>query len=237
MGEIDNYGKASKLDLEQRAKEAMGAVQASLSARGLGSSTITDAFRQRNASDLAREQQRLSEMVSDRRINNDQSLSGNFAGFVERQNDVAPDILPYLQMAMQYGASGDGQGTVGTMTPQGGQFDQQGTGYEPLYGLPQYGAQGRGPMWLNGNPLQQAQAMYGGGGGSDYQPPAYYDQGYDAPPDPMAVDPVQARLAREAAAKQARIQQRIDAGYRPGDANRAVADRIRARGFIGPYED
>jgi hypothetical protein len=223
MGEIDNFGKASKLDLEERAKQAMGAIQANLSARGLGNSTITSAFQQKNASDLAREQQRLSEMVSDRRITNDQSLTGNLAGFIERQNDIAPDMLPYLDLAMKYGESGDGQGMQGLPGGQQfQQFQQPGGGYQPMYDIPRYGPQGGGPIFLNGNPLQVAQGMFGGGGG--YQPPAYYDQGYDAPADPMGLDPIAARRAREAAAKQARIQQRLAARktkpyINPADAN------------------
>jgi hypothetical protein len=51
----------------------------------------------------------------------------------------------------------------------------------------------------------------------------------------MGLDPIAARRAREAAAKQARIQQRIAAGYQQGDAARAAGEAVRRKAFPELY--
>ena len=107
---VANYGEASRADLTERANETLNNILANLSARGLGNSTILDAFRQRNRRDLAREQQRLSEQVDSRSAAYDQQLTRDIAAFMERRNDVQPDPAYIANLAQQYGLSGDGQG-------------------------------------------------------------------------------------------------------------------------------
>ena len=110
MGRVKNFGAAAKADLEERAAESMGAQRANLAARGLGSTTIGEAFKQRNDRDLAREQQRLSEMVDDRSARYDQSMTGDLAAFIERRNDTGPDFGQMMQMMQMLGRSGNGFG-------------------------------------------------------------------------------------------------------------------------------
>lgn len=117
MDRVENFGVASKADIEQQYAEAFSNTQASLQARGLGNSTIVDAFRNRNARDKQRELQRLSESVDDRAAKYDQSLSNNLVGFVERRTDEAPDFNASMQIAQQLGLGNNGQGFVG----QGGE--------------------------------------------------------------------------------------------------------------------
>ena len=107
---VENYGVAAGADLEERAAETLGNIKARLSARGLGNSTIFSAFEQRNARDLANEQQRLSERVDSRTADYDQRLTADIASFMERRNDVGPDYNQIANIAQQYGLSGDGQG-------------------------------------------------------------------------------------------------------------------------------
>jgi len=177
MGEIDNFGKASSADLEQRAAESFGAIQANLSARGLGNSTIVDAFRGRNASDLAREQQRLSEMVSNRRLTNDQALTTDTANFIERQDDVAPNPMDYASLLMQYGQAGQGKGYADVQA----QIDQlrgdMQQRYSPLYSLPNSGgfsAQSAGNFQQGMN--NAFAPVTGYGGQQQYQQQPQYEQ-------------------------------------------------------------
>jgi hypothetical protein len=128
---VKNYGIAAKGDLEDRFSENLAEVTAGLSGRGLGNSTITSAFEAKNARDLAREQQRLSEMVDDRASRYDTQDTGNLVGFVERRNDIAPDMGGLTELAMRYGASGAG-GLPGQ--GGGGQGVNQSAG--PTWNLP-----------------------------------------------------------------------------------------------------
>lgn len=223
MGAIGNFGKAASADLEERAKNTFGSIQANLSARGLGNSTIVDAFRQKNATDLAREQQRLSEMVDARRIAADTDLTKNFSGFLERQEDVARDPYALLPLLMQYGQSGQGQGYADVqqqLAELRGEL-QQGR-YEPMQRAPQIPQQPQGvspwaAMQMQGNLNAQfapmLQAAWGGGGGG-YAPPPQYDlQPMEPPVDnfnaPGVVAARQRRKTQEAkvdAARRARIR-------------------------------
>ena len=89
---VKNWGKASKADLEERFSQNLADVTANLSGRGLGNSTIVSAFEAKNARDLAREQQRLSETVDDRASRYDSTDTRSLVDFVERRDDVGPDF-------------------------------------------------------------------------------------------------------------------------------------------------
>lgn len=103
---VQNFGKAAKADLEERFSQNLANVTANLSSRGLGNSTILPAFEAKNARDLAREQQRLSEMVDDRASRYDTSDTNNLVGFVERRDDIGPDLSAINELALRMGQSG-----------------------------------------------------------------------------------------------------------------------------------
>ena len=128
MDRINNFGHAARADLQERAAEAMGNIHANLSARGLGNSTVLAAFEQRNARDLAREMQRLSETVDTRAMNADMQMTADKAGFMERIEENAPDWGQLQEMAMRYGLGNEGRGFNDGSTQQ--QEMQQG-GIDP----------------------------------------------------------------------------------------------------------
>jgi hypothetical protein len=100
---VGNWGKAQEQLNEERSRDTLSAVQANLASRGLGNSTITDAFRQRNSRDLGLVQQDLSERRDDRASRYDSADTGNLVGFVERRTDQAPSMEPMLAMIKQLG--------------------------------------------------------------------------------------------------------------------------------------
>ena len=110
MGRVSNYGKAARQDLIESSDEALRGIQANLANRGLGSSTIFDAFRQRSARDLAREKQRLSEQVDRRAAEYDQALSKDIAAFMERRTDEGPNQNMIAELVRQFGSANDGRG-------------------------------------------------------------------------------------------------------------------------------
>lgn len=113
MDRVSNWGKTAEADARESAFEAMAGIQANLSARGLGNSTIVEAFRQRNARDLNRNLTQISEMRDSRAAQYDQALSGDIASFMERRTDKAPDFGQIAALAQAYGVGGGGQGFAG----------------------------------------------------------------------------------------------------------------------------
>lgn len=109
MGEVDNWGGVQSKLNEERAAESLSEQKAYLAARGLSNSNVLPAFQARNDRDLALTQQDLSERKSARRIGYDADLTNNANAFIERRNDIAPDMAPYYNIATQYAAAGGGQ--------------------------------------------------------------------------------------------------------------------------------
>jgi hypothetical protein len=140
MDRVSNWGRSAEADAREQAAETMGNVQANLSARGLGNSTIVEAFRQRNSRDLNRNLTQISEMRDSRAAQYDQALSGDIASFMERRTDKAPDFGQIAALAQAYGVGGGGQGFAGQDMGDG------------TYRQQQY------------IPAQQAPQIYGGGG-------------------------------------------------------------------------
>ena len=112
MGEVDNWGNTQKQLNDEKAAETLSAIKADMAARGIANSNVTPAFQQRNARDLALTQQDLSERKSARRIGYDTALTQDQNAFIERRNDVGPDQNALMQLALQYGQSGNGTGTL-----------------------------------------------------------------------------------------------------------------------------
>lgn len=146
MDRVDNYGIASKQDIEQRFTENLSNQRASLQARGLGNSSVLNAYSQRNDLNQTRELQRLSEQVDDRSAKYDQNLSNNLVSFIERRTDVAPDLNQSMAIAQQLGLGNDGQGfNANGGQGQGGSQGQSGGSQEGQYRQRQTrGSRGRG---------------------------------------------------------------------------------------------
>lgn len=139
MGRVENWGKTAEADARESAFETMAGIQANLSARGLGNSTIVEAFRQRNARDLNRNLTQISEMRDSRAAQYDQALSGDIASFMERRTDKAPDFGQIAALAQAYGVGGGGQGFAGQDMGDGTYRQTQ---YMPAQQAPQIMPQG-----------------------------------------------------------------------------------------------
>jgi hypothetical protein len=171
---VKNFGQAAKQDLQERAAESLGNIQANLASRGMGGSTI-GWLAQRVSSDLAREQQRLSEMVDDRSAQYDTRNTNDLVGFIERRNDIAPDFNSLAQLAQAYGSSGYEQ-QQSEQIPQG-QSQQR---YQPRQSTPQIPRLGGGGVYPSQLNAYQIPSMFGGGqqqgGYGNYGPQDIYAQ-------------------------------------------------------------
>lgn len=135
MGEVDNWGNVQRQLNDEKAAETLSSIKADMAARGIANSNVTPAFQQRNARDLALTQQDLSERKSARRIGYDTALTQDQNAFIERRNDIGPDQNALLQLAMEYGRSGNGTGTL----PQVQQQATTKPRYQPMRDVPMAG--------------------------------------------------------------------------------------------------
>lgn len=156
MGEVDNWGNTQKQLNDEKAAETLSAIKADMAARGIANSNVTPAFQQRNARDLALTQQDLSERKSARRIGYDTALTQDQNAFIERRNDVGPDQNALMQLALQYGQSGNGTGTL----PQPAATAPQ-PRYQPQQQAPVGGVSGQQAMMM----ANQMQGNFLGGMG------------------------------------------------------------------------
>jgi hypothetical protein len=148
---VGNWGEAQRQLNEESAKATLGNMTANLASRGLSNSTILPAFQQRNARDLALQQQQLSEMRDSRLAEYDTRDTNNLAGLIERREDVAPSLDSLMQLAMEFGRSGDGERmeqVQNQIEQLRAQIGRGGQGYQPMYNIPQYGPRGRPPVFL-----------------------------------------------------------------------------------------
>lgn len=163
MGEVDNWGGVQSQLNEERAKESLSEQKAYLAARGLSNSNVLPAFQARNDRDLALTQQDLSERKSARSIGYDTELTNNSNAFIERRNDIAPDMAPYYNIALQYAKSGAGQQPMDQM-PQ------------PVGRKPKRGGRQSSPVnaLLAARRAAQLQSSVGGAYSGALTPPSYY---------------------------------------------------------------
>jgi hypothetical protein len=136
MGQVDNWGNVQGAINTEKAAEILSAIKADMAARGIANSNVTPAFQQRNARDLALTQQDLSERKSARRIGYDTALTQDQNAFIERRNDVGPDQNALLQLALEYGRSGNGTGSLPQAQQQAAAPKRR---YKPINQVPQSG--------------------------------------------------------------------------------------------------
>lgn len=253
-----NWGYAEGQINEERAKEAYGNESAALAARGLGNSTILPAFQQRNLRDLALTQQALSEQRDQRLAQDDTRDTTSLAQFIERRNDVAPDISQLQGLAQLYGSSGalaqqQGQQPMQPQGPQAPVFTPAagqgqgggprfypspiggaGIGAQPYFatinGMPSFGLPGQ---LLNGS--SNLDNYHAAQQGSPYDDPRVqqFMAQYSGAPAPMPAGPEnsagQDRVAMAQLQQALAIQRRRNAGYNPGDATSANARMIQSQ--------
>jgi len=160
MGEVDNWGNVQKQLNDEKAAETLSAIKADMAARGIANSNVTPAFQQRNSRDLALTQQDLSERKSARRIGYDTALTQDQNAFIERRNDVGPDQNALMQLALQYGQSGNGTGTLpaqSTPAPQ--------PRYQPQQNAPVGGVSSQQAAMMAGALQNNFMGQMGGFGG------------------------------------------------------------------------
>jgi hypothetical protein len=125
--------------------------------RGMTNTTVQDNLQQGNTRQRSEAMARLEEALTRERLNTEYSLLRDQLGFMERREDVQPDMGLLAQLAQRAGAAGDGGGGGAVNVDWGG-----GGG-----GVPAYGGMGMG-MGSGWVPMARGniQPRGGRGGGS-----------------------------------------------------------------------
>lgn len=162
-----NWGKAQAELNKQKAQESLGEQKSALQNAGILNSNVLPAFEQRNARDLALEQQDLSERRDQRASEMDAADTDRLTGFIERRTDTGPDYNALLNMALQYGQAQQAQQNAEAARKQNAEMlarfsgtGGQGTPVAPPLAAP-VPQGGPLPIFTNGNPYQFAMNYLG----------------------------------------------------------------------------
>lgn len=162
-----NFGVAAQQDIDERMQETLKNIRAQAASRGLSNSNVPLAFEQRTARDTAREQQRVREMRDSRMADAYAQDTGNLVGFIERREDPYPDMNQALQLGIQLaGSEADRQAQSERLAAMERMYrGTGGRGRSDVRLPPVPGPQGGVvPYFVNGTPLQMANAYFAGGG-------------------------------------------------------------------------
>lgn len=158
MNEIANWGQYEDTTTRKNYDENIQNQLQMLQDRGLGNDTIGVAFQGKNEFDRDLALQGLSERISARNAEADRAYTGDIVNFVEKRNDIAPDMSQLYELAMKYGQSGDGQGFDGGQGQMGGGQQQApqknyNNNFAATFGAPVSAAALGGGGGLFNNPL------------------------------------------------------------------------------------
>lgn len=175
---LDKLGIQQRKDTNQIFDNNEGRIQQSMVDRGLTNTSVLDNHFQGNATKRGDALARLEESLAQQRLDTELGLLEKQLGFMERREDVAPDMGLLAQLMQQYGAGGGGAGGGGIVNMGGaGYFGGSGMGYGGGgYGMPAYSPRMyRGDSGSPGPSNWQAflrnfnKAMGGGGNGGPRQ--------------------------------------------------------------------
>lgn len=132
LNDLKDYGKSQIDDANDRYKSVHSQMQANIYSRGFGGSPSMLNSAQRSAENSRdRELNRINDDIITRRTQADASQSDSLYGFMERRNDVPPDLNQLIQLQQGLGRSGP------YLNPPGGYGGGYGGNYQPQpYGPP-----------------------------------------------------------------------------------------------------
>jgi len=157
LGMLSGLGQQEGRDINELYDSQGAKINQDLIGRGLGNSSVIATMAMGNNRERNADLGRLNDRVRQQAMTTDAGLSGDELQFMERRNDVGPDLGLLAQLAQGMGAAGYGQGGGG-----GGGMG----GYMPpmdmSYLMPSFGGsyQSPGPSIWNQNRLAAARANY-----------------------------------------------------------------------------
>jgi hypothetical protein len=156
LGMLAGLGQQEGRDINELYDSQGSKINQDLIGRGLGNSSVMATMAMGNNRERNADLGRLNDRVRQQAMATDAGLSGDELQFMERRNDVGPDLSMLAQLAQGMGAAGYGQGgggggMGGYMPPMDMSFMMPGFGG---------GYQSPGPSAWNQNRLANARANY-----------------------------------------------------------------------------
>lgn len=190
LGDLKTFGQSQISDANDRYKSLNSQMQADIYSRGFGGSpSMLNSANRSSENARDRELNRINDDIINRRVAADASQSEGIAGFMERRNDVPPDLNQLIQLQQGLGRSGSylpqpSSGGFGSPPPQygtqpyspgyGSQPSPGGSRYGTLPYNPGYGSQPPGPpnqYYANSGAFSQ-ESLPGAGSGMAMQQPS-----------------------------------------------------------------
>jgi hypothetical protein len=103
---LTGLGASERQAIDDRHKQAASRSAQDLAARGLGNSTVRASVMKGHADAASRQQTALQEDLMRERLNMLNNLQSEKLAFMERRNDVGPDLGAVSNLAMAFGGSG-----------------------------------------------------------------------------------------------------------------------------------
>jgi hypothetical protein len=155
--QLDSLGNQQRADTNTAFDRNKGQLAQSMVSRGLTNSTVQDSLMKGNERTRGESLARLAEALTQQRLNTEYGMTKDQLGFMERREDVQPDMGLFAKLMEAYGGGGGGaMVNMGNPFAGGNVIDFRG-----------YGGGGGGYMspggWGGGSQLQRGS---GGGGAS-----------------------------------------------------------------------
>jgi len=110
MGDLEGLGAQQRKDLGKQYSDERAKTRSYLSARGLSGTTLAPTMEQGSIGKEQESMTRLNEALKRERLGYQTGLSGDKLGFMERREDVGPDMGMLSQLAYGEGTAGGGGG-------------------------------------------------------------------------------------------------------------------------------
>jgi hypothetical protein len=110
MERIAALGAQGSADIREDYDKAGKAAYSDLVGRGLAGSTVTSAVAGNNLKEQTKSLARHQDYITRQQIDTDAGLSRNIQDFIERRNDVAPDVNQLIALSQGLGQGNNGMG-------------------------------------------------------------------------------------------------------------------------------
>lgn len=117
LANLQGAGQQEAADINRRYDERAANIRSDLIARGMGNSTTVDTMLAGNERERTNDLGRLQERLRNQQLAVDTGLTGDTLQFMERRNDVGPDLNMLARLASGVGAASVGGQGVEMLSP------------------------------------------------------------------------------------------------------------------------
>jgi len=113
MNDLGQFSQQGQTDITNQGQQQKAMMEQGAVSRGLGNTTVTDALQRGINTDTQSNLNRFNDQVLNRKLSYEGQQSQDKLGFMERRNDVYPNLGQYASLMQGAGAAGMGYGGGG----------------------------------------------------------------------------------------------------------------------------